>query len=521
MKHCKLFLTLILLSFYGCMPKPETGDKLELHTYHDPSFGWTASLPLDWFMCNVPGGQFVRDIPSKDPIRLILWTYKDRSIQDILMELETSGGVVNQTESGQRATPALNWRRYHGDARSDSNLAVEFALATNDGNTHLALLVAKQPEVNTLVESVLLPAVDSFVPGPADPPVSVLAVTPARLDYWPTQGWRTASPESQGLDPEKLQSMLGRIHSEAIPLDSLTIVRHGYIVLDESFPPFGKNDLHELHSATKSVTSALVGIALHDAQLAGNQGVSVNTPALEVFALRRAAYTDSRKRAMTLEHLLTMTAGLDWMEWGAAYEPGTGNDLVQMIETAPDWTQYILDRPMVADPGTTFLYNSGSSYLLSAVVTELSGKPAADFADERLFAPLGIQDYEWPAGPEGVTMGWGNLRVHPKDLARIGLLYLQRGNWDGKQIVPADWVEASTTDQVPDPFYEYGYQWWLDLVDGYAFMAGRFGQVAIVAPKQDMVIVFTSHLPDTVSDVGVTRWLAEKFILSSVESDTE
>jgi CubicO group peptidase (beta-lactamase class C family) len=103
--------------------------------------------------------------------------------------------------------------------------------------------------------------------------------------------------------------------------------------------------------------------------------------------------------------------------------------------------------------------------------------------------------------------------MRAEDLARIGFLYLHRGSWNGQQIVPADWVEASTTDQVSDPAYEYGYQWWLDLTDGYAFMAGRFGQVAIVAPRQDMVIVFMSHLPDTVSDIGVTRWLAEKFIL--------
>jgi CubicO group peptidase (beta-lactamase class C family) len=211
-----------------------------------------------------------------------------------------------------------------------------------------------------------------------------------------------------------------------------------------------------------------------------------------------------------------MTAGLQWVEWGAAYEPGTGNDLVLMIETAPDWTKYILDRPMAAEPGTTFLYNSGASHLLSAVVTELSGKPAAEFAVERLFNPLGIHEFEWATGPEGVTTGWANLRLHPKNLAKIGLLYLQHGAWDREQIVPAEWVEESTADHVPDPAYEYGYQWWLDGADGYAFMAGRFGQVAIVAPKQDMVIVFTSHLPDTVSDVGVTRWLAEKFILASV-----
>jgi CubicO group peptidase (beta-lactamase class C family) len=318
------------------------------------------------------------------------------------------------------------------------------------------------------------------------------------------------------VDEKELDAMLDMIQHEEIPLDSLTIVRHGYLIMDETFPPFDKDELHELHSATKSITSALVGISLQDAKLADVEAPSVDTPMLDILQSRQAANMDARKQRMTLGNVLTMTAGLEWVEWGAAYESGTGNDLVLMIETAPDWTQYILDRPMAAEPGTTFLYNSGASHLLSAVVTERSGKPAAEFAVEHLFNPLGIHEFEWTISPEGVTTGWANLRLHPQDLAKIGLLYLQHGAWEGEQIVPAEWVEESTTDHVPDPAYEYGYQWWLDAADGYAFMAGRFGQVAIVAPKQDMVIVFTSHLPDTVSDVGVTRWLAEKFILASV-----
>lgn len=111
---------------------------------------------------------------------------------------------------------------------------------------------------------------------------------------------------------------------------------------------------------------------------------------------------------------------------------------------------------------------------------------------------------------------FAQMRMHPQDPAKIGLLYLQHDMWDGQQIIPAEWVEASTVDQVLDPMYESGHQWWLDRADGYTFMAGRFGKVAIVAPRQDMVIVFTSHLPGTVSDVGVARWLAERFILPSV-----
>lgn len=511
-----LLVSLIQLLLSGCKPGLPSAAGPELRTYRDSGFGWTAALPVDWYMCDVPSGQFIRDLPLIDPTRLILWTYTQRTKDEIRVELDELGGVMNQNQIGKRNTPALEWEIYHGDARSDPNLKVEFAIGADGKDAHLILLVARQAEIDALVQSVLLPAVDSFAPGPPDPPVSILAITPPKPDYWPTQGWRTASPESQGMEEKQLDAMLDLIQREEIPLDSLTIVRHGYIIMDETFPPFDKDELHELHSATKSITSALVGISLHDAKLAGVDAPSVNTPMLDLLQSRRAANMGERKQRMTLGDVLTMTAGLEWVEWGAAYEPGTGNDLVLMIETASDWTQYILDRPMAAEPGTTFLYNSGASHLLSAVVTELSGRPAAEFAVERLFNPLGIHEFEWAISPEGITAGWANLRLHPQDLAKIGLLYLQHGAWDREQIVPAEWVEQSTADQVSDPAYEYGYQWWLDSADGYAFMAGRFGQVAIVAPKQDMVIVFTSHLPDTVSDVGVTRWLAEKFIFASV-----
>jgi CubicO group peptidase (beta-lactamase class C family) len=512
MNYRKSLLSLLLMMVLcGCVAAPQQAAGPTQPVYHDPSFGWTTVIPSGWIMCDMLSGQFVRDLQLRDNTKLILWSYRDRTASDVRLELEELGGIIDQTSIGERATPTLHWMRYHGAARSDPTLTVEFAIATHEPDTHLVLLVARKSEADALVESVLLPAIDHFVPGEPDPAVSVLAVAPPEPDYWPTRGWRTSSPESQGLDPKQLEAMLNLIREEKIPLDSITVVRHGYVVLDVTFPPFDASDLHELHSATKSITSALVGIALNDVNM------SADTSVVELFASRPIARIDERKQSMTLKHLLTMTGGLDWNEWNAAYESGTGNNLVLMIETAPDWTQYVLDRPMAAKPGETFLYNSGASHILSAVVTEISGQPASEFAAERLFTALGIHEFEWAVGPEGVAAGWANLRLHPEDLARIGMLYLHRGTWDGQQIVPADWVEESTTDHVSDPAYEYGYQWWLDRADGYAFMAGRFGQVAIVAPDQDMVVVFTSHLPDTISDVGVTRWLTEKYIFPAEE----
>ena len=229
--------------------------------------------------------------------------------------------------------------------------------------------------VDGLVGIVLLPAVDTFVAGPPDPPVSILSLAPPEPAYWPTTGWRMASPASQGMDGTKLEVLVRLIREQALPIDSVTVVRHGYVMLDVAFPPFGLGELHELHSTTKFVTSALVGIALRGAPAVAGRTLAVDTPVLDLPAPRRVAYADERKRAMTLEHLLTMTAGLAWNESGYAYQPGTGNDLVTMFETGPDWTQYVLDRPMAQDPGTTFCYNSGASYLLSTVVSQPPNSP--------------------------------------------------------------------------------------------------------------------------------------------------
>lgn len=502
-------LLVVLLIAVGAGCRSDEGHPFASRAYHDPSFGWTAAVPALWASCDVPGGQFTRGLPTQDPTRLILWTYRERTPQEVLRLLREEGSVINQAETGERNTAYLRWRRYRGAARSEEDLSVELAVASEGADTHLALLVAPRAEADKLVRNVLLPAVDSFEPGPPDPPASVLAAAPPEPDYWPAQGWRKTLPEAQRVDSNSLDVLTALIRREKLPIDSIFAVRHGYVVLDVAFRPHKSGELHDLHSVTKSVTSALVGIALEEAGDA-----SVDTPVLALLAPEMAARADQRKQAMTLEHLLTMTAGLEWTEWGAAYEPGTGNDLVQMITTSPRWAEYVLSRPAAADPGEAFLYNSGASYLLSAAVGKLAGMPAADFAENRLFNPLGITEYEWPASPEGVTIGWGDLRLSAPDLAKIGLLYLQRGAWDGRQIVPADWVEASTTDWVAGPWYEYGYQWWLDRADGYAYMSGRFGQTVIVAPEKDMVIVITASLPEDVSGaLSVPRWLAETYIL--------
>ena len=420
----------------------------------------------------------------------------------------------------ERVGERLRWQRYRGREAGEPKLAVDLAVATDGASTHVAVLVARRAERGRLVQTALLPALDSFVPGPPDRPRSVLATAPRDPSYWPTAGWRTSSPASQGMDGTRLDAMLAEIRLARLPIDSVTVIRHGYVVLDAALgsfasgnlgEPYASGRLHELQSATKSVTSMLLGMALHEKAATG---VTVKTPVLRLAAAVHYVpeHTGARKRAMTLEDLLTMQSGLAWKESGYAYEPGSGNDVMAMFATK-NWTKYVIDRPMAAQPGTTFVYNSGTSHLVLAAVTVLTGRPAGALAAKRLFAPLGVRDEKWSLSPEGLEAGGFGLLLQPRDLAKLAFLYLHHGGWDGRQIVPADWVEQLTTDHVADPLYEYGYLWWLDGADGYAYMAGLYGQLAVVVPGKDLVAVITAHLPATIDASTVTRSLLERYIL--------
>ena len=366
---------------------------------------------------------------------------------------------------------------------------------------------------------VLVGGMSSAFPGD---PGSVLATEPPAPSYWPTAGWRTASPASQGIDGKRLDAMLAEIRRARLPIDSITVVRHGRVVLDSSFgrfasgklgEPYASGRLHELQSATKSVTSMLLGIALREKAATD---ITVKTPVLRLAdslpSYQVPKHTDARKRAMTIGDLLTMQSGLAWREAGYAYTPGSGNDLMTMF-TTKSWTDYVIDRPMATQPGTRFVYNTGAAHLVSGVISILTGRTAAALAAKRLFAPLGIRQDKWQTAPEGITAGGFGLQLQPRDLAKLAFLYLHHGRWGGHQIVPAAWVEQSTTDQVADPRYDYGYLWWLDRADGYAYMAGLYGQLAVVDPGKDLVAVITAHFPGTVDGNSVNRRLLETYIL--------
>jgi CubicO group peptidase (beta-lactamase class C family) len=325
---------------------------------------------------------------------------------------------------------------------------------------------------------------------------------------WPTTEWLRSSPEAQGMDSGRLSDMLTLILEQDYDIDSLSIVRNGYLVLDVTINPFRPGMKHNLFSCTKSILSVLVGIAIDEGYVEG-----VEQPVLDFFTTRTIDNLDANKAAMTLENLLTMTSGLKCRDsylyrWEGLY----------LMQASDDWVQFVLDLPMEGEPGVNFEYCNGASLLLSAILQETTGMDAYQFAEVHLFAPLGITESDWPADPQGVTIGWANLELLPHDMAKIGYLYLNHGQWEGKQIVSPSWVEASTRKHTPATLEDgYGYQWWLD-DNGMYLALGYSGQFIFVVPEKNLVVVFTSHLEE--SDFYVPQTLLTDFILPSATSSS-
>ncbi len=331
--------------------------------------------------------------------------------------------------------------------------------------------------------------------------------TAAAADYWPTETWRHSPPEAQGVQSKPLADMLAKIQEREWRIDSVTVVRNGHVVLDAYFHPFQAGLKHAIRSNSKSVMSALIGIALGRGEIK-----SVAQPVLEFFPDKTVANVDARKQAMTLEHLLTMTAGFDCKD---NYLHGWSG--LKEMRRSPDWAQYVLDLPMIQAPGTGFEYCNGVSFLLSAILQKATGVKALDYAKKHLFEPLGISDVIWPETPRGTTVGYGGILLTPHDMAKFGLLYLNKGKWDGRQIVPAAWVETSTQRHVDATlFRHYGYQWWSDGA-GYHMGVGYRGQFIFVVPDKNLVAVFTSDLPGM--SFYIPSNLLVEFILPALRSD--
>ena len=288
----------------------------------------------------------------------------------------------------------------------------------------------------------------------------------AAANTYPSAGWRTSTPEEQGMHSKILADMLEWIQIKSYSIDSITIIRNGYIVADVYFDPFSKGQKHIIHSCTKSIMSALIGIVIDKGYIK-----NVDQPITDFFPNKEFANMDNLKKSITLEDLLMMASGLKCRDSYLYRWAG----LTEMRNSA-DWAQYVLDLPMSEAPGEKFEYCNGVSYLLSVIIQNTTRMKTLDFAKKHLFGPLGIVDIRWTISPQGFDIGYGEMWLKPHDMAKFGWLFLNKGRWGNKKIVPTMWVEASTRIQIDatvlellqisDIFDHYGYQWWVDF-DGY------------------------------------------------------
>jgi CubicO group peptidase (beta-lactamase class C family) len=308
-------------------------------------------------------------------------------------------------------------------------------------------------------------------------------------------------PEAQGMDGGILDQMIDNIGIQKLNLDSLLVIRHGYIVHEAYFGSQSADQRHIQYSVTKSFISTLIGIALDRGSID-----RIESRVLDFFPAITIADLDPRKENMTLEDLLTMRSGLDWSD--------TDQDFDNLFRST-DWVQYMLGLPMVAEPGTKFSYCSGCTNLLSAVLQEATGMTARDFGEEALFQPLGISDIRWETDPTGISIGGWGLFLTPRDMAKLGYLYLHEGEWDGRRIVSADWVkEATRKHTATNGTLGYGYQWWTyPSWDAYTAL-GRDGQTIFVIPGADVIVVTTAG---GVGHDKIFQWI-EDYIYPAVQA---
>ena len=336
-------------------------------------------------------------------------------------------------------------------------------------------------------------------------------------DYWQTDGWRYSTPEEQGMDNDTLTAMLNVIEEEEYPLHSVLAIKNGYAVF-EAYPHeyYPAGHLKLLHSVSKSFTSTLIGIAIQQGLISG-----VNETVLSFFPEYVVENPDPRKDNMTIEDLLTMTAGLEWYEHGVPYEYGSGNSQMEMM-ASPDSVQYVLDRPMSHTPGEHWAYSAGASILLGAIVQQVANQTTEEFAEEFLFEPLGYGFSSWHT----VSGGWCNapsgLSLTTRDIAKLGYLYLNNGTWNGTQILSSDFVSNATRPiEIQNSFgsiYDYGWHWWIREDLGIYYAWGRHGQKIMVAPEHNLVVAFTAAIPDDGYDPEFD--LFRDYILPSIVTDS-
>jgi len=316
-------------------------------------------------------------------------------------------------------------------------------------------------------------------------------------------GWETSSLLEEGVDSERIADLMRSIHNgELENIHSIVLVKNGKLVLEEYFDGYDRDAKHYVASVTKSIASVLIGIAMEQGFIDGIAQGGLDKTVLDLFPEYEAVINaDPAKQNIFFKHILSMSAGLEWDEHTHPYDDPR-NDWYKAYH-GQDSVRFVLQKPVVVAPGKEFVYSGGLSILLSGLIKNRSGMHTAEFAKEFLFRPLGIADYSWEDVNDGLTDTDGGLHMRPRDMANIGYLLQNGGQWKGNQIVSQEWINESTsvhmsTDVGPD----YGYLWWRGklFVNGQSvetfFASGYGGQKIFVFPALDLIVVITHKVFD-------------------------
>jgi CubicO group peptidase (beta-lactamase class C family) len=380
--------------------------------------------------------------------------------------------------------------------RATKRTAFPFRLLPHFGTLLIAMLIAPACSPEPM-------AMNAPDPGLPQPPglQSFYETNPTYTSNAPDDGfWKMSTPESQYLDSGALAAAdlaLAQIPSSF----SLLVIRNGYLVHESYFHGSHARASNNIHSASKSILSALVGIALDRGYLKG-----LDQTVAELLPNHRMK--DAATASITLRNLLAMTSGLSWVEDDTEYD----------IEQTSNWVQAILDLPVSSKPGSKFNYSTGNAHLLSAILTQATGQPLPDFATRELFAPLGITYEHWGKDPQGIASGGYNFYATPRALARFALMVENGGVSQGRQLVPAAWLDSSLKPQEPaSTGYHYGYLYWLPKVGRYqvAEMWGYGGQFAYVIPDADLLVVLTNNTHESYPEPDGDAFV-QKYILPAI-----
>ncbi|MCE2456168.1 MAG: serine hydrolase [Gemmatimonadetes bacterium] len=360
---------------------------------------------------------------------------------------------------------------------------------------------------------------------------------------WPGEAWPVSTPEAEGVNAAAIDSLIADIDAGRYGyIDSFLLIRNGRVIADRSWdrsddyarilaeaddtalhqynydhptwhPFYRGTRLHSLQSVTKSVMSIAFGIAVDEGRIPGP-----DAPVWPYFEDYGVDLSDSLRAETTIEDFLTMRSGIEWARPGQGYADGS-HPTIEM-EMSDRWIEYVLSKPVTTEPGTDFDYNDGVSVLLGKIVRETTGQRLDHWTDERLFTPIGIDEFYWKETPTGETDSEGGLYLTTHDLARVAYLMLRGGEWDGRRIVSREWVEASTAPAIPDlvpnndrPDTGYGYQWWVPYSATKIFAGNGYGgQFVHIVPEYDLISVFNGWTIRDATEMSSWTALQERIL---------